>query len=121
MRAGFSSDRRWRLDGGSSGTVTPGHDDVVPTAQGAGEDEVDLVVQEAVRALVGPHDGDEYDDLVVGAVRSHLVDELDERLDDGGVVGVQHLERHPGVPSAPVVAETVGVAVGLVAAYAGRR
>ena len=83
----------------------PGHDDVVAAAQRRREHQVDLVVQDPVAQLVRPDDGDQHDELIVGVLRPQLVDEGDDRLDDRGVLGVQHPERYAAVPPVPVASK----------------
>ena len=68
--SGGRSAKRWRicwmhlaLQGTYRDTDT-GDDDVVAVAQGIGEDEVDVVVQEGVARAVRQYDGDEDDDLL---------------------------------------------------------
>ena len=81
----------------------PGDDDVAAVPQRRREDDVDLVVQDPVAQLLRPYHRDEDDDLIVGVVRPHVVDEPDDRLDDRGVLVVQHAERHSRVPLPPLV------------------
>ena len=45
-----------------------------------------------------------------------LIEEVDDGLDDGGVLGVQDAERYAAVPPVPVVEEVLGVGGGVVAA-----
>jgi hypothetical protein len=70
----------------------------------SGDDDDEVVVQDPVAQLLG-HDGrDEHDDLVVGAL-PFGIDERHHRLNDRGVLGVKHPERHARVPAPPVLLE----------------
>ncbi len=109
------------LDRRLEGHRDPGHHDVGAAAQGPGEDQVDLVVQDALAQVVRAHDRDEHHDLVVGVVPPHVVDELHNRLHHRGVVVVHHVEGHAGIPLAPLLAQGVDVAGALVAPLERRR
>ena len=64
-------------------------------------------MQQAVARAFGADDRDQYDDLVVGMLGAHHVDELDDRLHHRCVVGAQHAEGDAGVPAGPLVDEGV--------------
>lgn len=59
------------------------------------EDDVEVVMQEAVAQPVRAHDGDQYEDMLV-AVPAELVDERHDWACDRGVLGVQYLQGTPG-------------------------
>ena len=59
----------------------------VRVPQRRGEDDVEVVVQEAVAQPVGAHDGDQYEDMLVGVSPAELVDERHDGACDRGVLG----------------------------------
>ena len=78
-----------------------GHDHVGAGPQRHGEDDVEVVMQEAVAQPVGAHDRDQDEDML-GVLLAELVDEPHDGTCDRGVLGVQYLQGYPRVSRPPL-------------------